>query len=69
MSLTLGQGLTRRLWLLVPASIVMMLGAAQLVLDLAHLRPDPLLSDGFRLSLGSLVASIAVDRASVSARS
>lgn len=48
---------------LVLAVLVVLLGVAQVTLDVAAKSADPLLQDAFRLALGALLASIAADRA------
>lgn len=44
------------------AAVTCILAALQTVLDITNVHADPVLQDGFRLALGSLLASIAADR-------
>lgn len=44
-------------------AVTVLLGLFVLLLDLFGQHQDPAIADGFRLALGSLVATIAVDRA------
>lgn len=52
--------------LIIIGGFTVVLGVLQFALDVLKLPSDPLLADGFRLALGSLVATVAADRVIVS---